>query len=755
MAILAVALQRRPIVSALAGAASSRSVTGLRLPFSTDRKGVLASTLEPPAIELDPMENKPVAMIVPGSDRDLIDISKIFGIIFRKKYYVIFTSFVFLILSIVYVELLATPTYKSTSTIVMESREAQVMGLDMESILGNLSSDSSVVNTEVQVLRGRLLMGRVVDELNLLDDPEFNTSLKPKGLLSQAKILLFGAPPESAEEDIRDVVVTNLLDQVTTSNIPQSLAFQIQVESESPKQSALIADTIARLYTDDQVRVKFEATKRAADWLTEQVADLKTELEATEEKIRDFQSNMSIASSVELTALDRQLKDTRDRRAAGDGQIGSLVTRREAYASATTRADQASALADPQMIELAVAADRGDAAAVRAFDARRALLGQQMDQDILRLRSQVASYDQAEKNLLDTINRGSQELTQLEQMTREAEANKLLYEHFQTRLKEAVAQQGIQQPDSRLLSQAVRPLFAATPRKGLTLVMATIVGAMVGAGLALLREAAASGVRTANDLETLSGRVVLGQIPLLPEGQRAKVISYLAKNPTSALAEAVRNLRTSILLSNVDRAPQIIALTSSVPGEGKTMLTLALAQNLTQMGKKVLVIEGDMRRRTFRRYFEVPQGSGLVRVLSDEIAIDQAAWPSNGMGDIIFGESSAVNAADLFSSQAFPRILEETRKLYDVILIDTPPVLVVPDSRIIAQHVDAVVFIVRWDHTSETQVQDALHMLETTNARIAGMVLSQIDPKGMRRYGYGDRYGAYAAYGKKYYTSTS
>lgn len=701
------------------------------------------------------MKNKMSSMAVPDSDDASVDILKTANILLRKKYYIILTCAAFIALAFAYVEFLATPTYRATATVVMESREAQVMGLDVESILGSLSSDSSVVNTEVQVLRGRVLMGRVVDELNLVENPEFNTRLKPKGLLSRIKTFVRGPAPELSEAEIRDAVVTALLEQVTTSNIAQSLAFQIQVESESPAQSALIADTIARLYIDDQVRVKFEATKRAADWLTGQVADLKAELETAEEKMREFQSNMSIASSIELAALDRQLKDTRDRRAASIDQVSGLVARQEASRNAVGRAAQASALADPQLIELAVAADREGSTAVHAFDARRTLLGQQMEQDLLRLRSQISSYDLAETNLLDTINRASQELTQLEQMTREAEASKLLYEHFQTRLKEAVAQQGIQQPDSRVLSQAVRPLFASTPRKGLTLAMAAIFGAMLGAGLALLREAAASGIRTSNELESLSGRVVLGQIPLLPVGQRTKVIEYLAKNPTSALAEAVRNLRTSILLSNIDRVPQIIALTSSVPGEGKTMLSLALAQNLTQMGKKVLLIEGDIRRRTFKRYFEAPHGNGLVSVLSGDVSLAEAVWPSESMGDVLFGEKSLVNAADIFSSQAFPRLLDEARKLYDVILIDTPPVLVVPDTRIIAQHADTVVFIVRWDNTSETQVQDALHMLDTTNARVAGMVLSQIDPKGMRRYGYGERYGAYAAYGKKYYNSIS
>lgn len=451
--------------------------------------------------------------------------------------------------------------------------------------------------------------------------------------------------------------------------------------------------------------------------------------------------------------LDRQLKDTRDRRAASQGEVMALEARQTALAAAHEPKAQAGALGDPQLIDLAVAVDRGDATALAAFNARLSVLSRQMTQDVLRLKGQVESYAAAEQSLIDSITRGSQELTRLEQMLRESEASKLLYEHFQTRLKETVAQQGIQQPDSRVLSQAVRPLSPVAPRKGLVLAMAGILGLVLGSALVLLREATARNIRSASDLEAVSGHVVLGQIPVMPDRNRTNLLPYLSKNPTSAVAEAVRNVRTSILLSSVDKAPQVISLTSSVPGEGKTTITLALAQNLTLMGKRVLVIEGDNRRRMFREYLGASKASGLVSVLLGEVALTDAVQPVPGLGDVLLGEKTNVNAADLFSAAAFAQFLQQARELYDIVLIDTPPVLVVPDARIIAQHVDSVVFVVRWDRTPETQVQDSLHMLETVNARISGMVLSQIDPRGMRRYGYGDRYGAYAAYGAKYYTS--
>lgn len=685
---------------------------------------------------------------------DTIDVSALLRALLRGRRWIALVFLLSIGAACFYILFLAVPIYSATSVVVMESRESQVMGLDIESIIGGLSSDSSVVNTEVEVLRGRLLMGRVADELKLGDDPEFNVTLQPKTLVSRLKTRILGEDEEVlGDAEIHDSVVSTLLDGVKVTNVPQSLAFRIEVETTSAQKSAQIADAIARLYIDDQVRVKFEAARRAASWLSDEAAKLKAELQQGEDEIRRFQSDMSIASADELAMLDRQLKDTRDRRAASRGDVATLESRQATLAAAKDPTAQADALGDPQLIELAVAAERGDSNARTAFVARLGVLRQQISQDILRLKGQVDSYAAAEQSLVDSINRGSQELTKLEQMLRESEASKLLYEHFQTRLKETVAQQGIQQPDSRVLSQAVRPLAPVAPRQGLVLAMAGIVGLALGSGLVLLRESSTRSIRSASDLEAVSRHVVLGQVPVMPDRQGSSLLPYLLKNPTSAVAEAVRNVRTSILLSGIDKTPQVISLTSSVPGEGKTTITLALGQNLTLMGKKVLVIEGDNRRRMFREYLSASKTAGLVSVLLGETELTKAVQHVSGLGDVLLGEKTTVNAADLLSSGAFPEFLQRARELYDIVLIDTPPLLVVPDARIIAQHVDSVVFVVRWDRTTERQVQDSLHMLETVNARVSGMVLSQIDPKGMRRYGYGDRYGAYAAYGAKYYTT--
>jgi capsular exopolysaccharide synthesis family protein len=243
---------------------------------------------------------------------------------------------------------------------------------------------------------------------------------------------------------------------------------------------------------------------------------------------------------------------------------------------------------------------------------------------------------------------------------------------------------------------------------------------------------------------------VLGQIPQIPARHRKKVLNYLATKPTSAAAEAVRNLRTSILLSNVDNPPKVIVSTSSVPGEGKTTNSLALAQNLVGLGKSVLLIEGDIRKCTFQQYFDDIPDKGLVSVLSGDQTLEEVIFKTPILGaDLLVGDKASTNAADLFSSDKFKALIAEVRDKYDTIIIDTPPVLVVPDARIIAQVADAVLFTVLWDKTPKEQVEESMRMFHNANQRITGLVLGQISAKRMKQYGH----GAYAGYGDEYYTN--
>jgi capsular exopolysaccharide synthesis family protein len=371
-----------------------------------------------------------------------------------------------------------------------------------------------------------------------------------------------------------------------------------------------------------------------------------------------------------------------------------------------------------------------------------------------RLRSQVAALEQADARLQTQIEEQTADLATLLQMERDIESTTILYEPFLTRLKEISVQRGLQKADVRVISQANRGRYIE-PRKSMILAISFVFGALFGVMVILLRQFLHRGYRTADELSKHADLPVLGQIPRIPIKSRADLIPYLVEKPTSPAAEAVRNLRTSILLSDLDNPPQVIMSTSSIPAEGKTTQAIALAHNLSGLGKRVLLVEGDIRRRTFNSYFTKVRDAGILSVLSGNVPLDEAVIHDDLLNaDVLMGEKTNVNAADVFSSETFHHFIETARQSYDFIIIDTPPVLVVPDARVIAQSVDAVVFTVAWDSTTKAQVTEGLEQFDIVNQTVTGLVLSQIDPAGMKRYGYSGKYGKYGAYshyGHAYY----
>ncbi|NRB01807.1 MAG: polysaccharide biosynthesis tyrosine autokinase [Rhodobacteraceae bacterium] len=691
-----------------------------------------------------------------------IDLLALIRTLWRGKLYILTSMLLAVLLALTVVQVAIVPMFRAEATLAIEARESQV--IDVESVLSGVSSDTFSLNTEIEVIQSRTLIERLVNQMNLTEDPEFNSALRPEPRISLDKTVdrargLLGIPVPPVEVDTPQMVLNRTIAAVTdafTATLQRNTyVFSLSATTWSREKSVQMVNALSQIYIDDQIRVKFEATEDAAAWLSERVVDLEVELQDREAALQDLQVSSDFVSVETLDALNLQLQDARLRSTQSTSDQERLTVEAAALKAAVSTGDMQTmvdTIGDPNLRRIlnqtgAENASQPGSAFMRRFEQLQA----RVQTDLARAQAEQDAADATITRLSETFDVQSSKLAQFQQMQRDLEATSILYETFLTRLKETSVQQGIQTADARVLSAAASAA-QVQPRTSRTLALAIVLGLMIGAGGVLLYEMTRRGFRIPEELEQASNLPVFGQVPQIPIRNRGDLIGYLNDKPTSAAAEAVRNLRTSILLSNVDNPPKVIMSTSSVPGEGKTTQAISLAHNLGSLGKKVFLLEGDVRRRTFYNYFEKSPVAGLASVISGSARLEDAMFFSERLGvDVMVGQKTKINAADLFASERFKAFIDHLRANYDYVVIDTPPVLVVPDARVIGQHADAIMFTVAWDRTSQAQVADSMRELASVNLRPTGMVLSQIDPKKISRYGYGGRYGAYSRYGRSYY----
>ena len=696
----------------------------------------------------------------PGGVADDLDLGGLLRALWRGRWWLALAAAVGMALGAWYALRVAVPVYTATAVLVIDDEEQRVV--DLEGVVSGFGGDQTSINTEIAIMRSRGLLGKLADELSLIDEPLYNPRLRPfeptlrdraLAALPEAVQALPGLAPRRAPaaldpEARRQRIVDALRGQIAVSNQRQSLVFRITATTTDPSMSARVANGLAELYVRDQVEAELEQTARATDWLTERVAELQGDLEAAQDRLRDFAATTQIVDVEEVEGLNRQIADLRARLARAERSVSAGASPVARALAAEDWAALLEATGDPTLRRL-LAQPEGPARAAALRARGQALAGDEPDAG--RAGEQAAALARTLGDLEAQFTERSDALVTLEALEREVAQTRALTEYFQTRLREIAVQQGIQSTQARVLSPAQVPRFPAAPSKRLIVAGATLAALLAAGAVLIARELMQSGIRSAEELETLTGLTVMGQLPRVKVRSRMAMLDYLSERSTSRLAEAFRDLRTSIMLSNLDRAPRVILSTSSVPGEGKTTQSLALAQGYGALdGKRVLLIECDIRRRTFSDKLDFTSEFGLLAVLSGEAELADVVQrrPEHLPNvDVLVGDRGKANPVDVFSSARFARFLQEMREAYDVVILDAPPVLAVPDARVIAPESDAVLYAVKWDDTPRSAVREGLRLLASVNVRVAGLVLTQIDVKGMERYGQ----AGYGRYGEGYY----
>lgn len=593
------------------------------------------------------------------------------------------------------------------------------------------------------------------------------------------------APP--AEPDPYDArvalegAIDTLLGGLQVERAGNSYVIAIQYTSTDPQEAAVVANNMANLFVDNKLDAKRAVNTRAAEWLDERADQLRKALLASETAIAAYRADNSlianrgvtlddeqlaalnkelIVARAETTQREAKLNIVRGLRARGESLdsilevisspiIGNLRQQEAELLRMEAQLAQEYGVNHPKLIQ--VRAERAKMAA--KMSAEIANIIQVLENELAVARSRETALEQnLDQAKADMVNNRAAEVD-LRELEREAEANRLLYTTVLNRSKELNEQQDLIDAGARVVSSATTPDQPSFPRPKIMIAVGFTGSLMIGMLLAIVAEGLESGLRSGRQVEQVLGVPHLGLVPKLTGLKGEKPHQYLMKKPRSAYSEAVRAVQVGLHFANPERPPQIVLVTSSLPGEGKTTLALSLAATAARSGHKTIVIDLDLRHPSVRR--ELGQsitGPGLVELVSGEQTLDDVIYHDEAVPNlhaITVGRSTS-NPTDLLASPRLLAVLTALRQRYATIILDAPPLLGLADTRIAARLADAVLFAVRWGKTNDEVAVNAIDTLLESRTTVAGAVLTQVDVKNHTRRAYGDAMQYYGKY-EKYY----
>ena len=687
-----------------------------------------------------------------------------------------------------------TPLYTGETLIILDQQKTRVV--DAESVMSGLGGDSATVDSQVEILKSRSIARRVVDKLNLVNDPEFNSALRPPSMLdwidprvwisslvSRAKDS--GLTEEQKEEAVTNRVVDALVGRTDISRRGLTYVMSLKFTSENPEKAAKIANALADTYVVDQLEAKFDATKKANEWLSSRLQTLRQQVEASERAVEIYRDKNGLQNVDGVTINDQQLSELNAQLILAKTDLAEKQAKyqraREIIAkggSIESVADvvQSKTISDLRSKEADLARQQADLSskygprhpAILNIDAQRKDIQRQIGREVQRIVGSIQNeaaiaqsrVDALQKNLNElkgTSNENNQAFIQMRELQREADANKAVYESFLNRYKETSQQGDLQTPDSRVISAATAPLYPSYPRKSLIGAVALVLSGMLGVGVALLLERLDNSLHTSQEVEETLGFAHLVSLPLVPvergaDGKKMAPQDYLLAKPLSGYSESLRSLRSALALSNVDNPPKILLFTSALPSEGKTTTSVSFARAAAESGQRVLLIDCDLRHPSVHKAFgAVSPKVGLVEYLATKATMEEVLVSDQKSGlSYIPVASGSANPPDVLVSQQMQRLLADARNAYDLVVLDSAPVLPVSDSRVLSRLADKTVYVVRWAETPKEAAVSGIRELKNFNADIAGVVLSAVDTTKQAKYGYGDGGYYYKRYSRYY-----
>ena len=698
-----------------------------------------------------------------------------------------------------------TPLYRSQVQLLIEKDAPTVTSLDQMFQSQDGWFNDEFYQTQHRILQSRTLAKRTIDMMKLWDAPKLGNGPDVRGTINPMAVVWSGidgaiglakrpfvgetaapaaATPErpSASEDAAQAArISEFLGSLSVVPVRNTRLVEIRYVSTDPVFAAQAANAVAEAYIQQTMEFRASTSKEAGDFLGEQLDQQRKAVEASERALQEFKEqngavsindgNSSITMQ-RLTELNGALIKARTERISKEALYNQL------------KAMQANGTIDTFPAVLANDYIQGLKTNLNELQRQHAQLGERLGENNPRFVESRSALQSAQAKLTAEINKvvegvsneyraaaaqeqslqsamNSQQGQMMGQnkmgvqytvLQRDADSNRQIYENLLQRSKEAGISGERRTTNVRVIDQAEVPGGAFHPNVRSDMTFAFMAGLVFAFALAFGFEYLDNRIKTPQELKANINVPFLGMVPTLGAEKDAPANPLLNNGVPQNFAEAFKSIRTNVLFSTAEEGMRTLVVTSAGPGEGKSLVASNLAMALAQAGQRVLLVDCDMRRPRVHEIFEGPQEPGLSNVLSGNAktseAIRKASLP--GLWLMPAGHIPP-NPAELLAARRFNDLMTSLDTHFDWVVLDTPPVMVVADSSIVANQASGVVFVVRADKTTKQAVRAAAEQLDAANAHLIGSVLNGADVLRNPYY--------YSAYYRKdyarYYVSSS
>jgi polysaccharide biosynthesis transport protein len=721
----------------------------------------------------------------PDRERSLGDYWRI---LLKRKWTVIVTTVVVLIVAAL-LSLRMTPIYEATTRIMVSPPTASPLDSKNVSTGPIYYQDlQQYINTQVRILQSESTAELVVNQLNLATRPEFagNTPTQISGGITVSE--------SPAQENARqNQLIHRLQGGLQIVSLPDTSIVEIRYYDANPALAAEIANSTAATFIEQNMRARYTSTTQAADWLSKQLADLEIKMESSQAKLLRYQEEHNIVGTDDKQNLTTEKLDAISKELTG--AQADRIQKESLYQMATTSSPEtlSSVLQDsvlsglrqqqmqlkaqyallstqfglgyPKVLEIKNQLDQVDQSYREQVGNTVARIKNDFETAATRERMLEAALKE-QTDIAEQLNHNAIEYRVLKQ---EADSNRQLYDGLLQQLKEASLAAGLNSSNIRVVDQARVPLRPVSPNIPRYLEFALLIGLIGGTALVFGLEAIDTTVRSPDQAESISGLPTLAVIPLQPGSD--EVVTGIARThllkkappdkvqvlqltshhkPHSEVAEAYRALRTSVLLSSAPHPPRSIMITSPIPQDGKTTTSLNLAIVLAQQGKRILLVDADMRRPGIHVAFGLKDKLGLSNVLTGSSTTSDVLH-STVQPNLFVIPAGPIppQPSELLSSAAMQDLLLKWREEFDHMIIDSPPVISVTDAVLLSTQMDAVILVIRSGQTSTAHVRRACNLLQSVNAGVLGIVVNAADLESPYYYHYQYGYKKYRSYTAK------